>query len=142
MKQHRRNRRGEKSSVHDRKQTVAPCERATGPETGLRGAGRVGDPAASPETVVKELEARIRQLEDELRLERVRGAVDLRVAAGLVREADREVAIADMMDATRWPDAAIVMLREDYRKMINRLVRRRSGEPAPAPPSRGERYVI
>jgi len=125
-----------------------PRKRGAARVTGTA-AGRGGDssipPGFIPANIVDGLEAanvKIAELQEQLRLERVRGAVDLRVAGGLVREADRGAAVEEMMDTARWPDAAIVMIREDYVKMINRLVRRRNGEPQPpASGSGGERYV-
>ena len=148
MKQHRRSRRGEKSRsrvyAHQRQMRKRDAARVTGTAAG-RGGDSITPPGFIPANIVEGLEAanaKIAELQEQLRLERVRGAVDLRVAGGLVREADREAAVEEMMDTARWPDAAIVMIREDYVKMINRLVRRRSGEPQPpASGSRGERYV-
>jgi len=131
--------------AHARQPRKRDAARVTSPAAG-RGADTSAAPGFIPVNIVPGLEAanaKIAELQEQLRLERVRGAVDLRVAGGLVREADREAAISEMMDARRWPDAAIVMIREDYVKLINRLVRQRSGEPQPPTPQpRGEHYVI
>ena len=67
---------------------------------------------------MRQLEDHVLQLTRQLREERVKALIDLRIASGLVTEKERSKSEATM---TKFSDEALGMLRQDLVKILARI---------------------
>jgi len=128
MSTRHRSRLGVKSrTVHDHYGQRSKRGRAHATETSSGGSGgRTTPPTAPPESVVKELEAKVADLQRQLRDERVLNVIDLRVSLGLINENARGTTFEQMQNPRAWPDDILKLVREDLLKIIHRLTARDS----------------